>query len=249
MIDARMTPVAERFSRSAHRYESEAVVQRAAAAQFDAWLSSQSTHAPRRIAEIGCGTGFLTRLLRTRFPDSLIQATDLAPMMIAHCRDAMRDDGRIEWRVCDGRDARFDPPPDWIVSAMCFQWFDPLLPVLRHHLSQARALGFSIMLDQSFSAWRAAHEKANLQPGLHRCPSYEQVLDACHALGGSRVRSERIRLYQEFADGCTFAQSLRAIGADMPRADHAPVNLKPVLRQLADGVTADYEIGFFYVER
>lgn len=249
MIDPVITSVAERFSRSAHRYDSEAVVQRAAAAQFDAWLARQYTHEPRRIAEIGCGTGFLTRLLRKRFPDSLIQATDLAPNMIEHCHASMRDDDRVELMVCDGRDARFDPSPDWIVSAMCFQWFDPLLPVLEHHFSQARTLGFSIMLDRSFSAWRAAHEQANLQAGLHRCPSYEQVLDACHALKDARVRSERIWLRQEFSDGHSFAQSLRAIGADKPRTDHAPVNLKRVLRLLENGVTADYEIGFFYVER
>ena len=249
MIDARNAAVAERFSRSAHRYESEAVIQRAAAVRFDAWLSHQYALTPQRIAEIGCGTGFLTRLLRKRFPDSLIQATDLAPKMVEHCRNSMHGDGRVEWTVCDGRNVSFAPPQDWVVSAMCFQWFDPLLPVLRHHLSQSRALGFSIMLDRSFSAWRAAHENAGLQPGLHRCPSYEQVLDACHALGGSRVRSERIWLHQEFPDGRSFARSLRAIGADKPRTDHASVNLKPVLRILENGVTADYEIGFFYVER
>lgn len=249
MTDSAAMSVAERFSRSAYRYESEAVIQRAAAAQLESWLARQYTHEPRRIAEIGCGTGFLTRLLHKRFPACPIQATDLAPNMIEHCRQSMRDDDRVEFMVCDGRDIRFDPPPDWIVSAMCFQWFDPLLPVLEHHLLQSRALGFSIMLDGSFSAWRAAHDEADLQAGLHRCPSYEQVLDACHALKNARVQSKRICLKQRFPDGHSFAQSLRATGADTPRTDHAPVNLKRVLRLLENGVTADYEIGFFYVER
>lgn len=249
MIESRITSIADRFSRSAQRYESEAVIQRVAAAQFDSWLAHQIPRSPQRIAEIGCGTGFLTRLLRERFPDCLVQATDIAPRMVELCRAAVGEDDRVELSVCDGRDVRFNPSPELVVSAMCFQWFDPLLPVLAHHLSQSPALGFSIMLDRSFSQWRAAHKMANLQPGLHRCPSFEQVEEACYAAGGLRVQSKRIRLHQEFPDGRSFIQSLRAIGADQPRNDYAPINLKPVLRLLERGVIADYEIGFFYVER
>ena len=45
------------------------------------------------------------------------------------------------------------------------------------------------------------------------------------------------------------AWALRAIGADQPRAGHVPVNLKPVLRLMENGCEADYEIGFFRIEK
>lgn len=249
MVDFEVTPVAERFSRSAHLYESEALVQEEAAIRFDAWLARQVVARPGHIVEIGCGTGFLTRRLRERFPESLIQATDLAPAMVDRCREAMQACGGMQFAVCDGRDAIFDPEPDWIVSAMCFQWFDPLQAVLEHHLAQSKVLAFSIMLDGSFSAWRRAHQALNLVPGLHDCPNYDRLLQTCHRLGASKVHSERVWLHRHHADGRSFARSLRAIGADQPRAGHVPVSLKPVLRLLDKGFDADYEIGFFYIEK
>ncbi|GEP10802.1 methyltransferase domain-containing protein [Methylobacterium gnaphalii] len=39
-----------------------------------------------RTLEIGCGTGFLTRALRSRIPVGSMLATDIAPAMIARCR-------------------------------------------------------------------------------------------------------------------------------------------------------------------
>jgi malonyl-CoA O-methyltransferase len=110
-------------------------------------------------------------------------------------------------------------------------------------------LAFSIVLDGSFSAWRAAHERAGIAPGLHPCPNYQRLVDLCGQLGAARVRSARVIINEWHANGLSFAHSLRAIGADRPRAGHNPVSLKPVLRQLTRGFDADYEIGFFLIEK
>jgi malonyl-CoA O-methyltransferase len=241
--------VAARFSGAAQRYEQAALIQQRAALQFDAWLARHAGAAPRSIAEIGCGTGMLTRLLYSRHPDALLHATDLAPAMVEFCRASLPAAPNLRFSVCDGRHARFDPAPDWVVSTMCFQWFDPLQPVLRHYLAQSPVLAFSILLDGSFSAWRAAHKRAGIAPGLHACPDYQHLLDMCQQLGASRVHSRRVIVNEWHENGLSFARSLRAIGADQPCAGHTPVNLKPVLRQLERGFDADYEIGFFLIER
>lgn len=86
-------------------------------------------------------------------------------------------------------------------------------------------------------------------PGLHSCPNYDALLHTCLQLGASGVKSDRIWLHQHHSDGRAFARSLRAIGADEPRAGHVPVNLKPVLRLMENGCDADYEIGFFRIEK
>lgn len=241
--------VAARFSAAAQRYEQAAPVQKQAAIEFDAWLAQQGAAMPARIAEIGCGTGFLTRLLHARYRDARLQATDLAPAMVDYCRTSLRHIANLEFFVCDGRHAAFDPAPDWIVSAMCFQWFAPLQPVLEHHLARSRVLAFSIMLDSSFSAWRAAHSRIGAEPGLHICPDYTQLQQTCRQLGASRVRTHWMSFNERHANGLSFMHSLRAIGADTPRAGHTPAHLRPVLRQLEQGFDANYDIGFFYIER
>ena len=42
--------------------------------------------APRRILDVGCGTGANARALRTAFPSSVIVGTDIAPRALAHSR-------------------------------------------------------------------------------------------------------------------------------------------------------------------
>lgn len=241
--------VAARFSNAASRYEQSARIQQQAAAHFDAWLTGLSLPAPARIAEIGCGTGLFTRLLHARHPDAALHATDLAPAMVEHCRRTFPTVENLQFSVCDGRDAGFAPLPDWIVSAMCFQWFDPLLPVLQHHLAGSRMLAFSILLDGSFSAWRHAHNRLGLTPGLRSCPDYDSLLQACRQLDAAKVHAQHVSLIDTHANGQSFAHSLRAIGADLPRNGHHPVNLRPVFRQLTNGIAANYEIGFFCLER
>jgi hypothetical protein len=63
------------------------------------------------------------------------------------------------------------------------------------------------------------------------------------------VYAHRIRLSEWHPDGMSFAHSLRAIGADMPRNEHQPVNLRPVCRQLQGGFVSNYDIGFFCLEK
>lgn len=248
MIDAETPSVAERFCDSAHRYEEEAGIQNQAAAQFDDWLSQLATEQPTRIAEIGCGTGFLTRRLYARFPGCHIHATDMASAMVDRCRASIPASATLHYNVCDGQFAVFNPRPDWIVSTMCFQWFDSLHEVLEHHLKQCKVLAFSILLDGSFSAWRSAHERQGLTPGLHRCPDFDTLLQVCRTLGAAKTHGERIQLGQYHPDGRSFAKRLRAIGADKPCEGHRPVNLRPVLRHLDAGFYANYEIGFFHIE-
>lgn len=249
--------IAARFSQAAQQYEDAAFIQRQAADLFDGWLgqmeSEQLLEPPQRIAEIGCGTGLLTRQLLTRHPNACFHISDMAPAMVEHCRVRFGAPANVQYLQCDGRSACFDPAPDWIVSAMCFQWFDPLQPVLAHHLQHSKVLAFSIMLDGSFSAWRAAHEQAGLRDGLQPCPDFDRLLQCCNELaagyGAAKVYAQRVRLNEAHANGLSFVHSLRAIGADLPHPQHKPINLRRVLRQLDGPFEANYEIGFFCIRK
>lgn len=246
------TAVAERFSRAAQQYEDAALIQRQAAELFHEWLQQQDLPRPQRIAEIGCGTGLLSRLLLASEPDAQLWMTDLAPGMVAHCRERFGDSDQMRYAVCNGLTVRFDPRPDWIVSAMCFQWFSPLGPVLQHHLQQCDVLAFSTLLEGSFTDWRSAHAQAGLRHGLQPVPEFSELLGFCQDLSrdlGLELHSHRITLNEAHDNGLSFARSLRAIGADLPSASHQPVNLRPVLKQLKNGFAANYEIGFFCLRK
>src|SRR5437016_13979242 len=59
------------------------------------------------ILEIACGTGQVTRLLRTKFPEAKITATDLNRGMLETAKKKIIDD-KIEWRIADAQELPFN---------------------------------------------------------------------------------------------------------------------------------------------
>ncbi len=77
----------------------------------------------RRIVDLGCGTGAVTRLLAERWADAQIEAIDASPEMLA----AAADDGpadRIAWRRQDIADWRPPAPVDLVFSNAALHWLD-----------------------------------------------------------------------------------------------------------------------------
>ena len=101
--------VVENFSRSASTYDCHAEEQRAGAATLAkcaAECAENLVEGP--VLEIGCGTGFLSASLAALFPGRRLELTDLAPAMVAHCRQKMAAEAAhpdICYRVLDGEAA------------------------------------------------------------------------------------------------------------------------------------------------
>jgi len=77
------------FSAAAATYERYAMVQRQIGDRLLAELALLSP--PRRILDVGCGTGVLSRALAERFPSAEVWGIDIAPAMI--CEARRRADG------------------------------------------------------------------------------------------------------------------------------------------------------------
>lgn len=111
--------VARSFGRAAASYDSAAHLQRAVCRQLLGGL--EDGFAPRRILDLGSGTGYGSELLRRRFPDAEIIALDLAEGMLRYAREARP--------VADGyiaADAEQLPLAadsfDLVFSSMALQW-------------------------------------------------------------------------------------------------------------------------------
>jgi tRNA (cmo5U34)-methyltransferase len=79
---------------------------------------------PRRILELGCGTGILTEMILDRFPGAEVTGIDLSPEMlrIASGKPALRDVKFIEG---DLRDAWPAGPYDAVVTSLCIHHVSP----------------------------------------------------------------------------------------------------------------------------
>jgi malonyl-CoA O-methyltransferase len=114
--------VAGRFNRSANFYDAHCRVQRRMANRLIVRL--EGLVEPRRILELGCGTGHLTELLASRFPDAAILAVDFAERMVDRARFRLRK-RRVELELADAEALDFGSAAyDLVISNAAIQWFD-----------------------------------------------------------------------------------------------------------------------------
>ena len=158
MIEGRKQRISDAFGAAAAHYDDHAGPQRFAARLVADLAQRQRPQGVRRILEIGCGTGLLTRDIQARWPDAEIIVTDLSPGML----DKAAAGGLVAatFLAMDGEAPAFDGPWfDLILSSLAFQWFDDLSAAIARLAALLRPGGsliFSTMGQGSFARWRAA---------------------------------------------------------------------------------------------
>lgn len=111
-----------RFARAVTTYEQQASVQREAAEHLADLLGQHFHTLAPRVLEIGCGTGFLTRLIATRFAPSEMVVNDLCPEMGV----CFANVPRTTFLPGDAQTLQWPGIFDAVVSSSAIQWFSDL---------------------------------------------------------------------------------------------------------------------------
>lgn len=89
-------------------------------------VSRVDADAPRRVVDLGCGTGHLTALLARRWPSARVEGLDSSAEMVA----AADPSNGVAYRVGDVRDWAPGEPVDVVVSNAVLQWVPDHLSLL-----------------------------------------------------------------------------------------------------------------------
>lgn len=85
---------------------------------FHDLLARVGADAPRRVVDVGCGSGELTAVLAQRWPEAVVEGFDSSPEMIA----AADPSGRIAFRVEDAALWSMPADTDVVVCNAVLQW-------------------------------------------------------------------------------------------------------------------------------
>ncbi len=119
-LDIDKKHVAASFSKAARSYNSAAHLQRGVAQDLMASLPENLE--PKWVLDIGCGTGFLTAMLRERFPEAQIVALDIAIGMLRYARERVPGE-ELFYVGADAEALPFaDQSFDLIASSFALQW-------------------------------------------------------------------------------------------------------------------------------
>lgn len=204
--------VAASFSRAAASYDSVAELQRAVGNELLARLPASI--APRRWLDVGCGTGYFSRVLGELLPASQGVALDIAEGMLNHARPL----GGAEHFIAG--DAERLPLQDascgLIFSSLAVQWcanFDAVLSEACRVLQPGGVLAFASLcvgtLDELRESWRAADGLVH----VNRFRTFEAYQQLCAASDMRVVSLERQPHVLHYPDVRSLTHELKALGA------------------------------------
>lgn len=234
------------FARRARSYDQHAEMQRRMAHRLVAAAGGSLAQA-RRILEIGCGTGYLTGLLRQANREARLVALDLDVALISAARRRLGPEAAVAWLVADG-EAPFRGEYDLIIANATFQWFtrpEETLAALYRNLAPGGVLAFSTLGPQTFQELAAALNQATRSLNLPATPPIpaqgfgdrETWSHRLYRAGFPQARLAREMVTATFPSVQKFLKALQATGATNPR----PCPISP---RLLHALIAAYQTGY-----
>lgn len=240
--------VCRHFGKMAKSYDDYAIVQKKMAHMLQQ-LAKQAGNF-NRILEIGCGTGYFTRILANMYPQAHIMATDISLTMLDAAKNNLSDLSHITFELADGENLALPKNFDLIISNAAFQWFHDYHKAFcqfYNTLVPGGVLLFSTFGNHTFSelhnSFKAAHQSLKISESINRHgPSFisiDKLDEIAHIIGFTTNHQEEYHK-EYFCSVKDFLSSVKKVGAN--NASHA--NQMLINRSLMFSMIQYYEQNF-----
>ncbi len=222
------------FSHASDSYDAHAVLQREIGDRLLAHMEFTKIE-PRRILDIGCGTGYFTRLLRKKFRRAEITAIDLSPTMIQQaCTQQPRRlpwHGQHHYAVADATALPFAAERfDLICSNLVMQWVpDPatMMQEMRRVLAPGGLILFSTFGRRTLSELRQSLAAINPAYAASVLPFADVMSlgDALMALPVELPVTDSDLFTLTYPDVMSLMRELKGLGASASAINRPPQGL------------------------
>ena len=219
--------ISKSFSDAVDTYEHWALPQYGCARRLMELLPEQRP--VHSAIDIGCGTGFLTELIRDQYPCVRILGIDVAPGMIESCRSRWPDDPAISFEAVDAETYNASDMFDLIASSFSFQWFtNPKQTISQFAgiLNPEGVFALAVPVHESLSGLRDCYQEVvgTDMPGIDFLSSdhYEEAFNK----SGLTIREKSEEDVETFFEsGLEALRSFKATGTSFQyHADYTPLS-------------------------
>ena len=231
------------FNEHASEYDQHAQIQASIANKLIASLNLSKE--PKKILELGCGTGYVSHKLKSLYPEAQFTCCDISRAMLTQAKAKC---GEKNFNYLECSFPEHDEKYDLIISSMALQWFPQLedtFALAKKSLTARGQLVFSIpvegtleILPQSFA--RLGYTFEGLQ--------YWEPNSLSHTLSKSlKVKNAtHFSEVQSFKSAIDFMRNLHHIGANF-NTQLSTAQLRRLLvdldrKKIANALNAEYRI-------
>ncbi len=213
--------VAESFSSAAETYHEKATIQKKVAGGLISSLKPWKETIPAGdILEVGCGTGFLTELLISEFPDRNLLITDVAEGMLDFCMNQLSEkklvSDNVSFELLDVNELEVQEQKySLIISNFAAQWFTDTAIGLEKLSTMLKPGGLMLCAfpgNHSFEEWYNCCLELGLPFTANPLPDVEEVVIKL-SINPLQIDYYENDLHQEFDSSLQFFKHLKAIGA------------------------------------
>lgn len=219
------SPIRTAFNR-AHAYDQQARIQARIAEKLALGFIRIPPKEKLSGLELGCGTGFLSRLWLTHLPQTQLLLSDIAPAMILRAQANLQSCAAMnppKFIVMDAEAPCLNASFDLIAASMVFQWFHHAENIanLLNLLAPSGRLLFATLGPDTFQEWRLLCENHQIPCGLHHYPNADFWYALANKQGLSLELTEE-HIQETYPSTRDFLKRLKAIGAETPAPSHQP---------------------------
>ena len=239
--------IARSFDRSAASYDKAAYLQRECA---DKLLSMMKDNigdiTPRSILDIGTGTGYLAKGLRSLYPGVCLTINDIAPRMLGVAMSNIYPSYGVKTILGDMDYASHFGKYDLVASNLALQWSSDIFKTIKSFSEKSQYFAFTCLLDGSFREWQENFDRLSITRPLYNYPTKTQLEGLVSKLGSTMVESFEVSA--KFRGAKDVVRYFKDLGATVNRKCFSVEEIRK-LASLSGDQSLHYKVFFCVLKR
>lgn len=234
------------FENAARTYDNYAVVQNKSADILFDLITKHYPKQPKKILEIGCGTGYLTEKIVKYYPFSTYYANDAARAMLEQCKQKV---GFKPIHYIKGRAETINLSADLIVSNFGMHWLNSFGCALKkfwHHTNNS--LFFAIPIEGTFKSWYEKLESLQIKNTPFPFITEDRLRWLINYINPLYQDLTIVDIQQEYKTVYEFLETLNHLGINSYPFGKV-IDIRPLIPYFKQNLTINYKIAFCILRR